>query len=53
MTIPTELYVQLWPFSHADLDRIMEIEAHSFSVEAYPKDRCEEIYKEHSMEVNN
>lgn len=41
------LHVQLLPFSPADLDRIMEIEGHSFKVEAYSRSRFEEIYREH------
>jgi [ribosomal protein S18]-alanine N-acetyltransferase len=43
-----ELQLQLRPFSHGDLDRIMEIEGHSFKVEAYPRTRFEEIYREHA-----
>jgi ribosomal-protein-alanine N-acetyltransferase len=42
-----ELNVQLRPFSSGDLDRIIEIESHSFKVEAYPRARFEEIYREH------
>jgi hypothetical protein len=43
-----KLHVQLRAFSHGDLDRIMEIEGHSFNVKAYPKDRFEEIYRVHA-----
>ena len=42
-----ELYVELRPFSLADLDRVMEIEESSFEDDAYPQSQFEELYKEH------
>lgn len=43
-----ELQVQLRPFLHSDLDRVLEIEESSFSkAEAYPRSQFEELYKKH------
>jgi ribosomal-protein-alanine N-acetyltransferase len=44
------LHVQLRPFSPGDLDRILNIESHSFKIEAYPRGRFEEVYKEYPEE---
>jgi ribosomal-protein-alanine N-acetyltransferase len=46
-SLEKDLNVELRPFSLHDLDRIMQIEGDSFKVEAYPRDRFEEIYREH------
>ncbi|HTA23233.1 MAG TPA: ribosomal protein S18-alanine N-acetyltransferase [Terriglobales bacterium] len=43
-----ELNLKIRPFSAIDIDRIMEIEQLSFTVDAYPKERFEELYEKYS-----
>jgi ribosomal protein S18 acetylase RimI-like enzyme len=40
-------HVQLRPFTLQDIDRILEIEDHSFEAQAFSKSQFEEIYREH------
>ena len=39
--------VQLRPFTFQDLDRVLEIEGHSFEAQAFSKSQFEKIYREH------
>jgi len=40
-------HVRLRPFTFQDIDRILEIEGHSFEAQAFSKSQFEEIYREH------